>query len=142
MIFYHNQLMKNENQLWLYLVSNPVPFERFEDHEAGLQIQLYELIERAVENGEDPVMLIEEILGITFWGGETTEEIGHFLVNTEHLYHAMHQLRENWNEMDDTLPEESLEYSSGTTKEQATQLFTEINLRTYLEALSNVFNLN
>lgn len=142
MIFYDSQLMKNENQLMLYLVSNPVPFKRFEDHEAALQIQLYELIEKAIEDQEDPILLIEELLGIPYFGGEEAEEIGHYMVHTEYMRHAMHQLRENWNNKDETIPEESLDYFSGTTKEQATQLFTEMTFRTYLEALSNVLDQN
>ena len=92
MIVYNNQLMQNESQLWLYMVSNNVPFTRYEDHEAALQIQLHELVEIALEKKEDPIMLLEEILGISYVGGHQAEEIANFLVHTDMRQYAMHQL--------------------------------------------------
>ena len=140
MIFYNNQLMKNENQLRMYLVSNPVPFSRFEDHEAALQIQLHELVETAIEKKEDPIMLFEEILKRPYLGGQTADEIASFIYSSDVMFHAMHSLKENWDALDETLPEDSVKYFAGTTKEQATEIFTEITLRTYLEALAEVYN--
>ena len=139
MIFYNNQLMKNQQQLRLYLVSNPKPFKRFEDHEAALQIQLHEMVERAIREKEDPIALIEEYLETTYNSGETVEDIANFLANTPQMVHAMHTLKDNWDQLDETLPEDSLMYG-GTTRDEAVQAFSEITLRNYLETLSTVYN--
>lgn len=139
MIFYNNQLMKNQQQLRLYLVSNPVPFKRFEDHEAALQIQLHELVQRAFEQKEDPVALIEEYLQVSYNGGDRAEDIANFLVNTPQVVHAMHTLKDNWDQMDESLPEDSLMFGA-TTRDEAVQAFSEITLRNYLETLSTVYD--
>jgi len=139
MIFFNNQLMKNQQQLRLYLVSNPVPFKRFEDHEAALQIQLHELVQRAIEQKEDPVALIEEYLQVNYNGGDRPEDIANFLAGSPQMVHAMHTLKDNWDQLDETLPEDSLMYG-GTTRDEAVQAFSEITLRNYLETLSTVYD--
>jgi hypothetical protein len=139
MIFYNNQLMKNHMQLRLYLVSNPTPFKRFEDHEAALQIQLHELVEKAIKDKEDPVALMEEYLQTNYNGGDTVEDIANYLANTPQMVHALHSLKDNWDQMDETLPEDSLMYG-GTTRDEAVQAFSEITLRNYLEALTGIYN--
>ena len=139
MIFYNNQLMKNHRQLRLYLVSNPKPFKRFEDHEAALQIQVHELIERAVKEKEDTIALIEEYLQLNYTGGNRPEDIASFLLNTDQMIHAMHTLKDNWDQLDESLPEDSLMYG-GTTRDEAVQAFSEITLRNYLETLSTVYD--
>ena len=139
MIFYNNQLMKNHMQLRLYLVNNPTPFKRFEDHEAALQIQLHELVEKAIKDKEDPVALMEEYLQTNYNGGDTVEDMANYLVNTPQMVHALHTLKDNWDQMDETLPEDSLMYG-GTTKDEAVQAFSEITLRNYLEALTGIYN--
>lgn len=139
MIFYNNQLMKNQQQLRLYLVSNPKTFKVFEDHEAAIQIQLHELVARSIKEKESPIALIEEYLQTSYNGGDTVEDIANFLVNTPQMVHALHNLRDNWEQMDETLPEDSLMYG-GTSREEAVQAFSEITLRNYLEALTGVYN--
>ncbi len=139
MIFYNNQLMQNEQQLRLYLVSNPKAFKRYEDHEAALQIQIYELIERSIEDNEDPVTLIESYLDVNYNGGSNADDIAAFLINSHQMIHALHQLKDNWDELDDSLPEVSLKHT-GTSKQQAVQVYSEITLRSYLEALSTINN--
>jgi hypothetical protein len=139
MIFYNSQLMKDENQLRLYLVSNPTPFIRQEDHEAALQIEVYEMVERAIDAKENPIALIEAYLQVSYNEGDTTEDIANFIINCPQMVHAMHHLKDNWDEMDDTLPEVSLKHSS-TSREQAVQVYYETTLRSYLEALSGVYN--
>tara|TARA_R110002072_G_scaffold105515_4_gene230679 strand:- start:826 stop:1248 length:423 start_codon:yes stop_codon:yes gene_type:complete len=139
MIFYNNQLMKNHMQLRLYLVSNPTPFKRFEDHEAALQIQLHELVEKAIKDKEDPVALMEEYLQTNYNGGDTVEDMANYLANTPQMVHALHTLKDNWDQMDETLPEDSLMYG-GTTRNEAVQAFSEITLRNYLEALTGIYN--
>lgn len=139
MIFYNPQLMNNEEELHLYLVSNPNPFTRYEDHEAALQINLYDLVEQSIQDKENPIVLIEGTLGITYNGGPTSDEITHFLLQTDQVQFAMHALRDYWSDLDDSLPEESVMYGS-TTRQQAIRVFSEISLRTYLEALSKVYH--
>lgn len=140
MIFYNNQLAKNENQLWLYLVSNPSPFKRFEDHEAALQIWVHELVEIALEEGENVVMLIEEAFVTSYDDGNNAEELAAFIQQSEFMVHAMHTLKNNWDAIDETLPEDSIVHASETNKKQAHQIFPDITLRTYLEALANVYD--
>ena len=139
MIFYNSQLMQNQHQLRLYLVSNPVAFKRFEDHEAALQIQIHELVEKAIETKDDPVVLIQEYLQTSYIGEDTVEGFANFIICSGQMTHAMFNLRDNWDEMDESLPEVSLRYSN-TSRKQATQVFYEITLRSYLEALSMVYD--
>jgi hypothetical protein len=139
MIFYNSQLMKDENQLRLFLVSNPSPFLRYEDHEAALQIGIHEMVERAIESKENPIALIEQYLQVVYNGGDTPEDIANFIINCHQMVHTMHKLKDNWDEMDDTLPEVSLKHSA-TSREQAVQVYYETTLRSYLEALSGIYN--
>ena len=124
----------------LFVVTHPKPFKRFEDHEAALQIQLHELIERAILKKQNPVLLIEQYLEVSYKGGSTVEDMAHFLINSPQMAHAMHSLRDNWAELDETLPGESIMYGS-TTKQEAIQTYSEISLTSYLEALSKVYEL-
>jgi hypothetical protein len=139
MIFFNNQLMKSQDQLRLYLVSNPTPFKRFEDHEAAIQLQLYELIEQAIADKENPIGLIEDNLKITYMEGESVEEIANFLVNTDQMLHAMHNLKDNWHHMDESVPSDSLLYGSGITRETAVSIYADTTLRNYLETLARVY---
>ncbi|MAQ76902.1 MAG: hypothetical protein CL613_11305 [Aquimarina sp.] len=134
MIFYNNQLMKTREDAVLYMVSNPVPFEGYNDHEAGIYIQIHELIERAIAEGENPVMLIEEYLEIVYMGGEMINEMAAFLFQTDRMHQALWSLQESWDAIDTSLPEMSRMYG-GLSKEEATQLYAETTLRSYLEAL-------
>lgn len=134
MIFYNNQLMQNGRELRLFLVSNPEKFTRYEDHEAALEIQLYELVERSIEEGQDPIALIESYLGVSYNAGEGAEEIGHYLVSSEEVRMTMSTLKENWSLLDESIPEDSRLFGRVTRKE-AIQVFSELSLETYLEAL-------
>lgn len=110
MIFFHNQLMKSTHQLQLYLVSNPIPFERYEDHEAALYIQLHELIEEAQSHQEDPRTLIESYLGVSCPVGTTADELTAYLFQTGEMMAALHALKENWHALDTSVSGESLMY--------------------------------
>ena len=139
MIFYNPQLMENQWQLTLFLVNNPVPFNNFEDHQAAIHLKLSELIESALKEGEHPIRMIEDYLSITYSSGTTVDEIANFNYHTHFMQSALYELRENWEEMDDSLPELSVKNGSGTTREQAIEVYTEITLRSYLEALAQVY---
>ena len=138
MIFYNSQLMKNDRQLVLYLVSNPREFTRYADHRAALELQLYELIEQALKDKEDPVALIENNLSVCCNQGHTTDDLVNFLINNEQFKHAMHNLKDHWDAMDESIPEESLKHST-TSREQVVEIYSTITLRNYLEALSLVY---
>ena len=127
--------MKNQLQLQLYIVSNPKSFEHFEDHRAALYIQLHELVEKAIEDKEDPIALIENYLQLEYNAGNTPEDIANFLFHTDTMTHAMHTLKDNWDTFDNTLPEDTLIYGK-TTREQAINTYYETTLRSYLEALA------
>ena len=135
MIFYNNQLMSGDIKARLFMVPNPSKFERFEDHEAGIFIQLHELIEQARAVGENPIALIEEYLEVVYNEGNTTDEIASFLLKTDKMQTALWTLKESWDKMDDSLPTSSIMYG-GMDKEEAVQLYSETTLRSYLEALA------
>lgn len=140
MIFYHNQLMKNELELQLFVVSNPVPFECFEDHEAALEIQLETLIQQAIKEKEDPIALIEGYLGINDFYSENTREIAERIARSDQMASALISLRDHWQQFDPTLPENSLVYGNGIGKKEAIDAFSNLTLRTYLETLSSLAN--
>ena len=127
--------MSGDVKARLFMVSNPSKFERFEDHEAGIFIQLHELIEQARTMGEDTIALIEEYLEVIYNDGTSTEEIASFLLETDKMQTALWTLKESWDKMDDSLPTDSLMYG-GMNKEDAVQLYSETTLRSYLEALT------
>ena len=135
MIFYNAQLMQNEAEAKLYMVTNPIAFKRFEDHEAAIFIKMHELIERAIKEKEKPIALIENYLNITYTGGESVNDIANFIIQTDKMVSAMWTLKESWDQLDETLPQDSLMYG-GLGKDEARQVYTEITLRSYLETLS------
>lgn len=136
MIYFNNQLMPNDTSAKLFMVTNSKPFVRFEDHEAAIYIQLHELVEYAFAKGENPIALIEDYLDMVYTEGKSVEQIASFLLNTDKMQLALWTLKESWDKMDETLPENSLMYGNGMDKEEAIQLYSEITLRTYLEALA------
>lgn len=135
MIYFTPQLMPNDRAATLYMVTNPIPFKRYEDHEAAIYIQLYELVAQAIGSGENPIALIEDYLEINYNLGKSIEEISDFLIHTDKVQIALSLLKENWEAMDTSLPESSLLYEGGIKKQEALQLYSQITLRTYLETL-------
>lgn len=136
MIFFNNQLMKNTRQLQLFLVSNPKPFDNYEDHEAAIYLQLLGLTEDAIKEKIDPVALIEDTLGITYASGHSAEEVVAFLWHTGAMITAKNLLRDHWHAYDARLPIDSLTHG-GPSRSEAVALFSQITLRNYLEVLSN-----
>lgn len=135
MIFLNNQLMPSEDSATLFMVSNPIPFENFEDHETGIFIRLHNLIAWSMEEGDDPIALIEEYLETVYTDSRGVEEIANFLMYHDKMQNAMWTLKESWSNLDDTVPNDSLMYG-GMEKEDAVQMYTDTNLRRYLEVLS------
>ncbi|WP_254884130.1 hypothetical protein [Aquimarina sp. TRL1] len=127
--------MPDKQQAILYMVSNPVPFESYDDHEAGIYIYLHELIERSMAEGESPTTLIEEYLETPYVGGHSLDEIASFLFYHDRMVSALWRLQQNWDGIDMTLPGHSLMFGAMAQKE-AIQLYSEVTLRTYLEALT------
>jgi len=136
MIYFNNQLMPNDTKAKLFMVTNTKPFERYEDHEAALYIQLHQLVEHAFAKGENPIALIEDYLELVYTEGKSIAEIADFLANTDKIQLALWTLKESWDKLDDSAPQDSLLYGNGMDKEEAIQLYSEITLRTYLEALA------
>jgi len=136
MIFYNSELMPDSHSATLFMVSNAKPFTCFEDHEAGIYLQLHTLVELSVESGENPIGLIEDYLGITYTEGKATADIAFFLAYTDRVQNALWSLQLRWQEKSDIVTTESYLHG-GISKDQAIQLFTQITLRVYLEALSN-----
>lgn len=136
MIYFNNQLMPNNHSATLYMVTNTKPFDRYEDHEAAIHIQMHELVENAFSKAEDPIALIENYLDVVYSEGKSVAEIANFLIQTDMMQLALWTLKERWNKLDESVPQDSLLYGSGLGKEEAIQLFSDITLRTYLEALA------
>lgn len=136
MIYFNNQLMPNNTSAKLFMVTNTKPFERYEDHEAALYIQLYQLVEHAFAKGDNPIALIEDYLELVYTEGKTVAEIADFLAQTDKMQLALWTLKESWDKLDESAPQDSLLYGNGMDKEEAIQLYSEITLRTYLEALA------
>ncbi len=136
MIYYNSELMPDSHSATLFMVTNAKPFTRFEDHEAGIYIQLHSLVELSIASGENPIGLIEDYLGITYTEGKAVEEIALFLAYTDRVQNALWSLQLRWHKKSDIVTEDSY-LQSGISKEQAIELFTQITLRVYLEALSN-----
>jgi len=134
MICYNNQLMKSTRQLQLFLVSNPKPFDNYEDHEAAIYLHLLALIEDAIKEKEDPIALIEVSLGVTYPSGDTADEIAAFLWQAGEMLTAKHLLRDHWHAYDPSLPANSL-MQGGPSRSEAVAVFGQMTLRTYLEAL-------
>ena len=134
MIIYNNQLMTSSVQATLFMVSNPVPFTRFEDHEAAIFIQMHTLVEQSFAEGQNPVELIESYLETTYTGGHNVDEIASYLLQHDKMQSALWTLKENWDNLDQSVPGDSLMYG-GMEKDDAIQHYTEITLLTYLEAL-------
>ncbi|MEO9870384.1 MAG: hypothetical protein ABJQ69_03715 [Ekhidna sp.] len=129
--------MKTATELRLFMVVNAEAFTRYEDHEAGIYLQVYELIQSALEEDENPIGLIQDYLGVTYTLGDSINELTSFLFHTGEMMAALQDLKENWQVLDKTLPEDSLMFG-GTSKEEATEIYAETTLRNYLEALSEV----
>lgn len=140
MIFYNNQLMKDEQQLRLFMVRNAASFACFEDHKAALEMQLYQLIENAIKEKENPIVLIEQYLQMSYHGSENIEDVVNFLIDTHYFTHSMYQLEDNWAAYDPTIPNETSILFGGVSKETAVTLFAERTLRSYLETLSMIYN--
>lgn len=136
MIYFNNQLMPDDTAAKLFMATNPKPFDRFEDHEAAIYLQLHELVEQALAKGENPIALIEGYLELVYTEGRSVAEIADFLFNADKMQLALWTLKERWDQFDDTLPENALTHGNAMDKEEAIELYSKITLRTYLEALA------
>jgi len=139
MIFYNPQLMKDEYQLTLFIVSDPHGVDNVADHEAAIYYQILEMVDKVIEKGIDPIPLIENYLNRPYHSGDTNVEMVDFIINSSQMYSALDILHENWNNMDESKPENSIRFLSKTTREQAIEAFSELNLESYLEALAESF---
>ncbi len=138
MIFYNNQLMKQDGEARLFMVDNPTPFTNYDDHEAGIYIHLHNLIERAIDEGEDPIALIEGYLGLNYHEGAGVDEIAAYLMNSGPMSSVLQGLRDHWQTFEPSLPDSSLT-GGGMGRQEALRTYAETTLRNYLEALA-VYN--
>lgn len=128
--------MRNPGQLRLFMVSNPTPFTRYEDHQAAIYMKIHDLVEQAFEQKEDPVALACEYLGTWYPFDHSTDELTAFLFESGEMTTALKELEENWHALDDTVPETSLLYG-GVSRAEARDIYTQTTLRTFLEALTH-----
>lgn len=135
MIFYNSQLMPDTGSALLFMVSNPIPFTNAEDHNAGIFLQLHELIEQSIGAGENPIALIEHYLETAYIDGREVHEIANFLMHHDAMVSALWKLEEQWQNVDFSIAEESIRYG-GMSSPEVTALYSSITLRSYLETLS------
>lgn len=135
MIYYNSQLMDKDTSAILFMVENPTPFGRYEDHEAAIYITIHLLIEDAIQSEENPIAMIENYMNVVYTGGTTTGEITDYLIQTGSLQNALWGLKEKWDELDTKIDENSLIYSS-MSKQKVTEIYAQRTLRTYLETLA------
>ena len=139
MIFFNSQLMLDSSQVRLFTVSNPKAFENCDDHIAAVQIHVFEMVEKALENNEDVVLLIESYLQKPYNLGNSPQEYAQFIIASDQMSLAKQTLRENWSTFDPTLPEESYTIG-GVGKNDAQLIYLETSLSSYLETLGNIYN--
>ena len=140
MIYFNNQLMSDHTSVKLFITTNTKAFERYEDHEAALYIQLHDLVEHAFTNGDNPIALIENYLELVYTEGASVAEIADFLAHSDKMQLALWTLKERWDKLDETAPQDALLYGNGISKAAAIALYSELTLRTYLEALAQFKN--
>jgi len=140
MIFYNNQLMKNREEMNLFICSNPVPFTRYEDHAAAMFSQVSFLVEMAMEKEEDPVYLMEEILQLDFYGNDSVESIASFILSSHQMEHAMSALQNNWGGWNGEMTDDGIARGNGISRDEVIQCFASSNLRIYLENLKSYEN--
>lgn len=141
MNFFHNQLMKTEAQTRLFTVGQS-KYKNFENHKAAIFGNVYDLIEDAIKEGENPKALIEDFLEIPYSAGDTIDEMVNFLCETHFMVHAFGILKENWDQLDESAPNDSLIYSafSEVDEQKALAIYLERTLRDYLETLSQIYH--
>jgi hypothetical protein len=138
--YFNNQIYKNEMQAHLFGVGE-VDLKSFEEHEVEIQNQLYYLVQYALEEKEDPIALIEDFLHVQYTGGDTINEFVTFLCNTHFMVHAFDILKENWNNLDESVPGDSLLYANAELNEQkGFSIYLDRTLRSYLESLSQIYH--
>lgn len=154
MSFWHNQIIKNHAQARLFGVHDPKTwyhhkdprsriekYKRYEDHLAAIVEKIGYLVDDALEENENPKALIEDFLGVPYNGGDTTEEIADFLCNTHHMVYALGILKDNWNNVDPSVPADSLVYATSEIDETyAFGIYLETTFRNYLETLSQIYH--
>ena len=140
MIYYNNQLMPDMQSARLFMVSNSKEFTRFEDHQAGVCMYLHELVENAKQSQENPITLIENYLGVVYTEGNSVAEIADFLYEHDVMQLALWSLKERWDVLDMSLPEDSLLHGGGLTRREQLETYTQTTLRSYLETLASYDN--
>lgn len=139
MIYYHAHLMPGDSDATLFLVSNPVEVESFEDHEACLYLRLLELIEEAQAQGENVAQLLENYLQLACPLDEGPADFTQFLWGTGPMQLALAELKDRWESLDPSRPEEGLLYGR-PAQDNPTQHYPAIDLRRYLETLASEFH--
>ncbi|MFC4633526.1 hypothetical protein ACFO3O_06385 [Dokdonia ponticola] len=138
MIFYNPQLITDTDSATLFSVQNATAFNQYDDHYSGIYLHLFNLIEKAIEEKENVVGLIEDYLEIPYSGGQNTEELTAFIFYSDRMNDALATLRGRWGSYDPTIEENTLTSASDITKKEAIQRYSYTTLRSYLEALTTI----
>lgn len=138
MIFYNSQLITDTDSATLFCVQNPIAFDQFDDHHAGIYLHLYALVEKAIEEKENVIGLIEDYLEILYSGGDSAEEITAFIFYSDPMNQALGVLYDRWDKYDPDIEEESLTDGGSISKKEAITQYSYVSLRSYLEALMSI----
>lgn len=138
MIFYNPQLITDTDSATLFCAENAIDFNQYDDHYSGIYLHLFDLIEKAIEEKENVVGLIEDYLEIPYSGSENPEELTAFIFYSDQMNNALATLRTRWGNYNPTIEENTLTSASDITKQEAIQRYSYTTLRSYLEALTTI----
>lgn len=138
MIFYNPHLITDTDSATLFCVQNGIAFNQYDDHYSGIYLHLFNLTQKAIEEKEDVIGLIEDYLEIPYSAGENPEELTAFIFYSDRMNNALATLRGRWASYDPTLEESNLITASNVTKQEAIERYSYTSLRSYLEALITI----
>jgi len=136
-IVYHPQLMPDTPSATLFMVANPMSFQNYEDHYAGVYLRLYELIENAWDAQENPIGLLEDYPDICCPECGSATDIANYLIGHDKMLTALNMLRQKWRKLDPEFPFSRFT-KGGLSQKERCNLYHQTTLRSYLEALSSL----
>ena len=138
MIFYNPQLITDTDSATLFCVQNAIDFNQYDDHYSGIYLHLFDLIQKAIEEKENVIGLIEDYLEVPYSGSTDPEALTAFIFFSDRMNNALATLRGRWGNYDPSIAENTLTMASDITKQEAIKRYSYTTLRSYLEALTTI----
>ena len=135
MIFYNHQLMPDENQIRLFSVSTKSQVTDYDQHLIQIKDRLEQMVMDSYQEQEDPLHLLEDYLVIDYnQCCESADQMTEFIFSHNAMTSAKNLLFENWQQYDQSF----VAIPSKITTNEALNIHLETDLRSFLEALTNV----